>query len=131
MENCKKCGVGLPSNYLERWLESDIKEIIKQGYCFYCASWMQTVEIFYDKGKSIIINGEHYYDGGFINKKINGGFLGFGGRMFFIKMNEGKVLKTNNLWNQGNVPEHFKDILKDNAEFITEEEYNKINNNEL
>ena len=79
---------------------------------------LEKIEIFHNKGESIIINGIHYHDGGKVDRSKVGGFLGHSGRSFMIKMNDGKLIETNNLWCQGEIPEIFKNILKDNAEFV-------------
>jgi hypothetical protein len=64
---------------------------------------------------AIIINGECYHDGGRKPKNYDG-FMGFGGREFKIKMNNGKVIETNNLWCNGTVPKDRN--VEDNAVFI-------------
>ena len=128
MEKCNKCGVEIPSDFLDKWNEGNIKDIIKQGYCFDCAFWIDIINELYNKDKSIIIKGEHYYNSGFKKHIKNDVFMGFGGRLTFIRMDNGNVIKTNDLWHQGKVPKHFKDVLKDNAKFISEAEYKTIKN---
>lgn len=43
---------------------------------------------------------------------------GFGGSKFKVKMNDGRVFETTNLWCQGHITPQWKDKLPDNAEFI-------------
>lgn len=41
-------------------------------------------------------------------------------------MNDGTLLLSNNVWHQGDVPEIFWKDLPNNAEMITEKEYNQL-----
>lgn len=65
---------------------------------------------------AIIIKGVCYHDGGMKPKEYRGP-MGHGGRLFTIKMNNGKVITTNNLWCSGNVPEDRN--IEDNATFLS------------
>ena len=106
------------------------KEIEKSMYgnailcsreCFYDHFWIQKCKAQEaDPYEYAIIDGESYHfnkdkpivpDNGF-------DFLGFGGRKFTIRYNNGDTYTTNNLWNQGKIPEKFRDRLKDNAVFV-------------
>ncbi len=50
-----------------------------------------------------------------------GGFRGFGGREFRIRFYDGRTdVVTRNLWHQGIIPEHYRALLPDNAEWVTE-----------
>lgn len=94
------------------------KEIEKSCYsnavlcsseCFHENFWNECLD-----ETAIIVNGECYHDGG---KKQGSDFLlGFGGSFFKIKMNDGRIIETNNLWYNGPVPEDRN--IKDNAVFI-------------
>lgn len=44
---------------------------------------------------------------------------GFGGTIYFIKFNDGRLVRTSNLWSQGEIPEPLRPWLPDNAEFVT------------
>lgn len=99
------------------------KEIEKSSYsnavlcsseCFHKHFWL---EIIAEKDKHIIVNGECYYDGGNVDLKSPHGFLGFGGRRFWIRFKDGKTSTTNNLWYNGKIPDEFRDRLPDTAEF--------------
>lgn len=80
--------------------------------CFGVNFWNECLD-----DKAIIIDGVCYHDGG---KKPIGysGFLGFGGAVHKIRMNDGTIIETNNLWYNGKVPEDRN--IKDNAVFIKE-----------
>lgn len=65
---------------------------------------------------AIIVNGECYHDAGYVHDMCDKKWLGHGGRLFNIEMNDGRVIKTNNLWYNGEVP--INRNVKDNAKFI-------------
>ena len=72
-----------------------------------------------DPNEYAIIDGESYH----FNRKnpvVKGGydFLGFGGQRFKIRYNNGATYTTNNLWCQGEIPDKYRDRLKDNAVFV-------------
>ena len=85
--------------------------ILCSNKCFEANFWNGCLD-----DKAIIIDGVCYHDGG--NKPTgHRGSLGFGGTPYKIKMNNGEIIETNNLWHNGEVPKHRK--IKDNAVFIT------------
>jgi hypothetical protein len=95
------------------------KEIEKSKYlgmvicsteCFSVWFWNVTLD-----DAAIIINGNCYHDGG-IKPSGYRGFMGYGGHSFTIKMNDGRVIHTNNLWSNGAVPKERH--VEDNAVFI-------------
>lgn len=110
LENlCAECGRIISTNYTEPY-KTRLRE---RGICFSCNHWVDMMNL----PNPIRINGEHYQDGG--SGKDWCGFRGFGGRKFVIKMHDGKILKTDNLWTQGKIPTHFRSRLPDNAEFVS------------
>ena len=103
------------------------KEIEKSHYmnavlcsdeCFRVNFWNECID-----DKAIIINGKCYHDGG---KKPEGyrGFMGHGGALFKIKMNDGEIIETNNLWYNGEIPKDRN--IQDNAVFITDRKNEEI-----
>lgn len=98
------------------------KEIEKSSYSHkvICSSECFSVDFWNDAldDTAIIIDGECYHDGG-MKPKTYSGFLGFGGNLFKIKMNDGRVIETNNLWYNGVVPK--ERCIEDNACFIKPE----------
>lgn len=64
---------------------------------------------------AIIINGCCYHDCGRKDKDYKG-FLGYNGREFTIKFNDGRIITTNNLWHNGTVPADRN--ISDNAVFV-------------
>jgi len=98
------------------------KEIEKSSYSnkVLCSSECFSVDFWNDclDDTAIIIDGECYHDGG-MKPKTYTGFLGFGGALHKIKLNDGRVIETNNLWYNGVVPKERG--IEDNACFIKPE----------
>jgi hypothetical protein len=112
--------------------EGNIRSIMEtSGVCYSCAFWMEKLSLHDDR--TFIIAGTRWHDGGLLDKsKIPNGFapVGCGGRVQYIETFDGRTIRTNNLWCQGDVPEHFKtegSVLKDNAVFISEVRYLYLN----
>ncbi len=97
--NCKICG-----NEIEK--SCYIHEVLCGGKCFYDNFWDKTLD-----DEAIIIDGECYHDGGKTECE-----KGFGGRLHKIKMDDGRVIETDNLRYNGTVPKERK--IKNNARFI-------------
>ena len=64
----------------------------------------------------IVINGVYYSDAGFVENPKNTSFLGCSGRLFKIRMNDGREFVTNNLWVAGPIPKEYN--VPDNATFL-------------
>jgi hypothetical protein len=113
---CVECGEALKFE----WTETIEAEIRLRRLCFTCNHWQGHIE----KPGGIIVKGTHYRCGEETKRDPwNRAFRGFGGSTFYIQMNNGTLLKSTNLWCQGNIPEHFKTRLPDNARFLTEAEW--------
>ena len=74
--------------------------------CFNTSFWNHTLD-----DTAIIIDGKCYHIG-----PSSLGFKGSGGRKFTIQFNDGKVINTDNLWCNGDVPKEYN--VKDNAVFL-------------
>lgn len=85
-----------------------------------CSSECFTAEFWLDKLRkgdnfaTVRINGNQYYIGPEDDK---GGFRGFAGRIFQIRFDDGRIVKTSNLWHNGEIPNAFRKLLPDNAVF--------------
>lgn len=87
--------------------------LTNQNICFNCHYWQGIVA---DKNRLLIIDGSVYSDSGWSND--NNKYLGFGGRIFnYRRLPGGQPVKTNNLWNGTPIPEIWRDLLPDNAEW--------------
>lgn len=84
--------------------------------CFEKDFW-QSKKALYDSGQAVVINSKCY----FIGDETQRGpacFRGFGGRKFTIKKNDGAIITTANLSSNGAVPDKYREMLPDNAEFV-------------
>ncbi len=93
-----------------------IKDLSQDTYfydcCEDCSFWLEKLYLPQEySNRRVIVNGVHYL----ISESS---IKGFGGAKFKIKFFDGRVIKTNNLWEQGKIPAHFRSVLKDNAVFI-------------
>lgn len=117
-----------PNNFREGLIKNIM---IEENCCFSCAFWKSKIKQWKDDKNWVVIDGTSYHiqssvPEGTFNKNMN--FLGHGGSKFFIKRNDNTVIYSNNVWCQGDIPEHFKNLIPNNAVFITKEEYNNLIN---
>lgn len=102
----------------------------KRGLCTSCDHWERLYE-----GRrrndviSIRVNGRHYQTALQSINKPPGKYAGFGGRKFVVRIKSPHTtlvdcitheFYTCDMWTQGVIPEHFRDKLPDNAEFLNE-----------
>ncbi len=109
---CVECGGTDRATYVGETRE----RMLSRSLCFTCLFWLDRIDA-QSNPKACIINGQSYQDAG----RRSGGYrdsLGFGGREFRIEFFDGRVLETNNLFSQGDVPERFRDRLPDTARFV-------------
>ena len=111
MYRCIKCGAHVDASC---YICSE--EMTRRCLCFSCNFWTGHIQRDHNEYKDIFViaNGEHYT----IVKSSNTCFKGFGGAKFTIRFHDGRVVKTDNLWCQGDIPERFRDELPDNAVLI-------------
>lgn len=112
---CKSCGaVGYELN----WIPHVREKLEARGMCHTCDIWEEIID---ELTRFVVIDGTVWAP-----KKdnpewraISGGWgLGCGGRMHLIERFDGELIKCNNLWCRGNVPEMFRDRIPDNAKFL-------------
>ena len=99
------------------WANQQTSTEDMKGMCFTCAYWQRYIDL-KDKQNEVIVGGVHYRcntDKPIDN--INPQWNGFGGRRWHIRFFDGRDVITNNLWYQGQIPERFRELLPDNAEF--------------
>ena len=103
-EICPCCG--------NEYVRDTQPEIYFYDCCENCSFWLEKLYLPQEySNRRVIVNGVHYL----ISESS---IKGFGGAKFKIKFFDGRVIKTNNLWEQGKIPAHFRSVLKDNAGFI-------------
>jgi hypothetical protein len=115
---CKICRKELEFNFDEETLE----KMRKTRLCFGCTFWEEKVALRkINDPNAVVIKGKHYYMGK-EEKQSEYELRGFGGQEFNFRFlsgkQKGKIIKTTNLWYNGEIPEQFKDKLTDNAKFV-------------
>jgi len=105
MNKCNECG---SEDYSTSYLDGEHKRCMdEKDVCFYCAFW--TLKLLYPN--PVVIDGSFYVPNW-------GKGPGMGGRRFDIKMPNGDEITTHNLSHCGEIPEHFRNRLPDNASFL-------------
>ncbi len=105
MNKCNECG---KEDYSLSYMKGANKTCMdEKGLCFTCAFWTLKLDL---KNPVVI-------DGGLYSPESGNG-PGMAGRRFDIRMPNGEEITTHNLWSQGIIPEHFRDRLPNNAEFM-------------
>lgn len=107
---CQECGRHFETAYCE----PTRSQMIQRQLCFRCNFW---TNLHAQKSNHVFIGGNSYS----IEKDLDTGTpkhcAGFGGREFAIRFNDGRVVKSRNLWHQGDIPAHFRERLPDTAVF--------------
>ncbi len=108
---CVECGATDRATYSGETRE----RMLARSLCFYCLFWFDRIDA-QSNPAACIVNGRSFQDAGRRSGR-DLSLLGFGGREFRIEFFDGRVLETNNLFGQGEVPERFRDRLPDTARF--------------
>lgn len=110
----------------------DAERLNEVGICPTCDFWIEKWQM-RNNDNVVRVNGQHYMFGNHLQdaritqdttlemlaksmKKKSG--LGMGGSSVIIRMNDGRVIITNDLWHQGTIPAHFKNVMPNNAEMV-------------
>ena len=109
---CRICGKSDRACYCEPTKTN----MVERSLCFNCLFWQEYVER-KDDPSHIRVDGSYYVVAP-ENDRASLSMRGFGGSRFRIRLSDGKVITTTNLWHQGTIPEHFRSQLPDNAVFI-------------
>lgn len=116
---CKECGKRAKVGAYD-----DDMRLFERRLCFTCAFWAKYVELEHDVEEQLqrlpMRSGGVHRVGVMDNSAK--GFKGFGGTSFIFEHIDGRVIFCNNVWQQGAIPERFKDRLPDNGRFLTTEE---------
>lgn len=104
---CKICG-----KKFEKIRYASPNDNICGDACYTDNYWLNRVD---NKDEYLIIHGNCYY----VETERSGGLMGFDGRRFRIRMlADSREIVTTNLWYNGEVPQKYRDMLPDNAEFV-------------
>ena len=101
--------------------------IKEENLCFTCAFWTEKSRDPSYMSRTAIIDGcAHFPEPAKISSPYPR-MLGCAGAKVTIKYNDGRVVRTNDLWVQGGVPGHLRELFPDNAVFVKEtpEEWEK------
>ncbi|WP_299076292.1 hypothetical protein [uncultured Paraglaciecola sp.] len=114
MSKCSHCGKrDYPINY-----GGSSKALMdKYDACFNCGFWFGVVE---EKSSHVIVDGVARFACPYV-ENADKRMLGHGGDVWTFKMHDGEVIKSNNVWHRGDVPDNFKDLLPDNAVIVKEQ----------
>jgi hypothetical protein len=99
-----------------RYLDEE-EFLVEAPLCRSCHFWAEYVALA-DDPRCVRIDGQHYWivpDG---QGPLGGLFQGSGGSAFTVEFFDGRRATSRNLWTQGQIPEHFRGRLPDNARFI-------------
>lgn len=69
------------------------------------------------RGEAVVVDGAHYIVNPVVENPRVPRALGMGGRLMRFRLQDGRVLESNDVWFQGDIPERWRDRLPDNAEF--------------
>ena len=104
--------------------DSPIFKIMHERHvCYRCAYWID--KILNRPIRSEVIGGVMYIANPFVHRPlhvIKGSF----GQEYYIRKFDKSLLRVNNLWNLGEIPEVFRDELPDTANFLSLMTYQKL-----
>lgn len=107
--NCKECRKEIEYCYLNK------DTLAERSLCFNCNFWTEL----FGTPNAIVMESHgkrnQYMAGPDTGRKSD---KGFGGQYWKIKFNDGRILETNDLWHQGEIPEHFYGRFPVNAEVV-------------
>ena len=107
------------------WNEETNEELATHNMCFNCNFWREKVSWLTNPdylNRQTIVNGCHFM----VNESVLNGFMqGSGGTPYYIHYNDGRKVVSRNVWQQGDIPKLWKDKLKDNAVFVTKDNFDK------
>jgi hypothetical protein len=120
---CRECNTRVTRCYLACFAT----RLRARKLCLRCDHWLNLLALANDSEQAprcVRIAGHHYLVGDepaaeALRSSIG---VGFSGREIWIRFNDECVVKTRNLWHQGEVPTRFKDRLPDNARFVAPDE---------
>jgi hypothetical protein len=109
----------IKSNYVEETK----KEIITSNMCFRCNFWTKRSNELLITEKTILIVENNWYTV-LPDAPKNAYFKGCGGReIIFQILKDKKIIISKNVWDGGEIPVHFRNLIPNNAIF-----YNQIMN---
>lgn len=109
---CSKCGKPIEDRVVSRYIKSNEKPQL----CEECEFFYNLMRVDAEGWNIVAIaNGKHYIVG---DEGVSECLKGFSGAKVTIKFSDGRIIKSSNLWYQGDIPEVFKKEMPDNAELV-------------
>lgn len=108
---CSICGE-LETTHYSHW-----PQMVLSHTCFECDFWIEHIRNDVDNPRVARIDNHHYTIGPDPKAGDDASWLGFSGRKFVIKFDDGHIVVTRNLWHQGEIPERFRSMIPNNAVF--------------
>ena len=115
MIKCEICGKVMESSKYAT-------DIVCSNECFKAKYWVDRVKRI-NNPTQVVADHIVYQIG---QEDIPDCIKGYDASVFYIKFNDGRLVKTTNLWHNGLLPEAFRSLLPDNAVFLTANEYEKL-----
>jgi DNA-directed RNA polymerase subunit RPC12/RpoP len=97
--------------------DKDVARFRANQMCFSCDHFYQLIPI-KDEPTTVRVEGRHYMIAPDLPERTDSWHAGHGGALFRIQFNDGRYAESRNLWCQGDIPEHFRTQLPDNATFL-------------
>jgi hypothetical protein len=115
--SCSECGK--PFATLS-WCKPYPELLTERNLCFRCNHYLHDAIPNYGKPGHVVIGSCLYswdVKRPMVNIRNDGHFYGHGGREFAIRLSDGSLVRTNNLWSGGQVAARFLSRMPDNATF--------------
>lgn len=128
---CTNCG---KEDYAINYTNCPEKRAMdEQGMCFGCAYWVALVKRLEKNLRWCRINGKSLTASSAlkpgqpaVSQSRRGKLKGHGGREFCIKFHDGRLIRTDDLWLQGTIPDWLRETHPDNAVYIRREEFDAL-----
>lgn len=99
------------------------KPMSEQHICHQCAYWLDIIQ--HPPLNMEVIGGVAYIANPFVHRPLQV-IKGHFGKEFYIRKYDETLLRVNNLWNLGKIPERFREQLPDTANFLSLMTYQKL-----
>lgn len=114
----------------EEYINSPIRKIMEEKKCcFHCAFWYNIHKgdpDTEDHSTPVVVNHSHWSYPSAEPIHFEQSNEPIPTTMHYILFEDGGIAETNQLWHQGTVPEHFYDLIPNNAVFIDRAEFDQI-----
>ena len=116
--DCLECG---EKDFATCFMEPIKTELLDASLCHGCWFWAEYYREDRTSKRACVVDGTHYHISP--SKHDNTQWNGCGGAWFYVQFGDGRLLKSNNVWVQGGIPEHWRSRHEDNAKFLTKESF--------